>query len=1183
MRGSDRAIKAFQQVLYIDPGFSRANEVHLRLGLMFKVQSDYDSSLKHFQSALVDAGPSSFSKLEIQFHVAHLYELQNKHRCAREAYENLLKEADLPNHLRADIQRQLGWMYHTVDTLGEKSYRELTAVQYLQKSIEADPKSGQSLYLLGRCYSALGKVHDAFIAYRNSVDKCEGNADTWCSIGVLYQQQNQPIDALQAYICAVQYDKGHTAAWTNLGILYETCNQPRDALACYMNATRGNNKAVNPNLAPRIKFLQQQLANAPMPSAINKPRQLLSIEEAWNLPVTTDMSNRQQTGQNQSASQRPLAAGASGYQKYGSPYVATGSTGPPPPYPAAGNDAKRFKPDITADQQRPHFYLNQQQMQLLHYLQQNQANLTPQQQQQLTQLQQNYRVMQQHQMKIHQQQLQQQQQQQQQQQHQQQQQSAVPGPQVSPNLGQAPGYTPGGTMVRPSPSGHHSFTPQATNGVNRGYIPQRPQTPTTNFSQPTQAYSQPSSTGGYISQSQAYTNGVPTTSANYSYNNGYNNSNINEALPKDLSGITPETTVSDQELQELKELISQREFTTSLAEDLLNRLAQGEDVIDELTKAGDVGPEVALPNTTFSTTTTSPSTTSAPATVSTSVSLQPGIPHIKQEEPDVKPSTQGVISEAKPRLNMRLCDIKVEPTTEPVFSISMASTEIINGCKGQGSCARNSSMVTDRQVPPSLPEPPKVILNKEQLLPNTPSVLLDNKKLAFSPQLQEFCLQHPIAVVRGLASALKLDLGLFSTKTLVEANPEHSVEVRTQMKQEADENLDPTTEAKVWPCASHRSHTTIAKYAQYQASSFQESLKEEQDRIAAGAPKTDDSKKKKTPKTIKFGTNVDLSDEKKWRPQLQELMKLPAFARVVSAGNMLSHVGHPILGMNTVQLYMKVPGSRTPGHQENNNFCSININIGPGDCEWFGVPDAYWGVIANMCERNRTNYLHGSWWPDLQELYDENVPVYRFHQKPGDMVWVNSGCVHWVQAVGWCNNIAWNVGPLTARQYTLALERFEWNKLHSFKSIVPLVHLSWNLARNIKVSDPKLFETIKGCLMRSFRQVCLSLDFVKQCGLQTKFHGRTRTDASHYCGICEIEVFNVLFVKEQERRHVVHCIDCARRQAPRLEGFVVLEEYHLNDLCQVYDNFVLHSVQGQTLPGQVPTPPPSSCTPTPLT
>jgi len=52
--------------------------------------------------------------------------------------------------------------------------------------------------------------------------------------------------------------------------------------------------------------------------------------------------------------------------------------------------------------------------------------------------------------------------------------------------------------------------------------------------------------------------------------------------------------------------------------------------------------------------------------------------------------------------------------------------------------------------------------------------------------------------------------------------------------------------------------------------------------------------------------------------QLHELTKLPAFVRVVSAGNLLSHVGHTILGMNTVQLYMKVPGSRTPGEY---NLC----------------------------------------------------------------------------------------------------------------------------------------------------------------------------------------------------------------------------------------------------------------------
>jgi len=62
-----RAVKAFQQVLYVDPSFSRANEVHLRLGLIFKINSDLDASLKHLQLALIDSSPSTFSKLESEY------------------------------------------------------------------------------------------------------------------------------------------------------------------------------------------------------------------------------------------------------------------------------------------------------------------------------------------------------------------------------------------------------------------------------------------------------------------------------------------------------------------------------------------------------------------------------------------------------------------------------------------------------------------------------------------------------------------------------------------------------------------------------------------------------------------------------------------------------------------------------------------------------------------------------------------------------------------------------------------------------------------------------------------------------------------------------------------------------------------------------------------------------------
>ncbi|XP_048265444.1 histone demethylase UTY isoform X1 [Bombus terrestris] len=1189
------AVKAFQQVLWVEPGFPRACEVHLRLGLMLKVHADFDAALKHLTLALIDATtPASFSKLEIKFHIAHLYEVQGKYRLAKEHYEALLKEKTLPSHLKADICRQLGWMYHVVDctVLGiTRQQKQAIAIHCLQKSIEAEPKSGQSLYLLGRCLAASGKVHDAFIAYRNSVEKSEGNADTWCSIGVLYQQQNQPMDALQAYICAVQLDKSHSAAWTNLGILYESVSQPKDALACYVNASRGNNNTpnctgslaglggaksggntpMNPSLQQRINFLQSHLSQAPMPSVTTtKRRQLPSIEEAWNLPISAEMSSRQQQQQ-----QPPTGPG----YKYGAT-----PAGPPPPYPQAQGqnlNTKRFKPGeepiSPGSQQRPPpFYLTSQQLQMLQFLQQNHGSLTTQQQGLLVQLQQQYRCMQQHQQQIR---LQQQQ-----------------ATQRGLRPGQ-PGY----------PTTGYNHTQLGQPGVIKNYgIPQQPlqQGGTvalqTGFSDSSVGYNT-AATGN------SQTPGMPYKSAsdpNYPQrqltSNQYNQYQPNQFTAQGYTQISsttsnyPEGSAGNKDLgvtdQELQALLSQKDIATSLAEDLLKHF--GSEDLDVKEEAPSI-----INNGTLS---------SGPFSPSNLEENTDKIKEVKLEKVEDTPSTKLEAYEnsntktSTPAVDRVKCEVtsstnKIESVTriEPVlkleslcesqpeqeFSIDMDSKTIIETCKGQGlNGVQNCSILSDRSPPPTPPDPPSQRLTKEQLLPPTPSVYLENKKDAFSPQLQEFCLKHPIAVIRGLAAALKLDLGLFSTKTLVEANPDHGIEVRTQMQQTSDENWDHTQGRKVWGCISHRSHTTIAKYAQYQASSFQESLKEEKEKaqgIHTSNLSDSDSKdstgavrRKKnalgsanrtSSKMLRFGTNVDLSDERKWKPQLQELMKLPAFARVVSAGNMLSHVGHVILGMNTVQLYMKVPGSRTPGHQENNNFCSININIGPGDCEWFAVPDAYWGVICSLCERNNINYLHGSWWPSLEDLYDENIPMYRFLQRPGDLVWVNAGCVHWVQAVGWCNNIAWNVGPLTARQYQLAIERYEWNKLQSFKSIVPMVHLSWNLARNIKVSDPRLFELIKNCLLRTMKQCCLMLEFVRSKSVEIRFHGRGKNEASHYCGQCEIEVFNVLFIREQEKRHVVHCMDCARKQAPSLEGFVCLEEYRMRDLMDVYDGFTLHT------------------------
>lgn len=46
-------------------------------------------------------------------------------------------------------------------------------------------------------------------------------------------------------------------------------------------------------------------------------------------------------------------------------------------------------------------------------------------------------------------------------------------------------------------------------------------------------------------------------------------------------------------------------------------------------------------------------------------------------------------------------------------------------------------------------------------------------------------------------------------------------------------------------------------------------------------------------------------------------------------------------------------------------------------------------------------------------------------------------------------------------QYQLALERFEYNEVKKVKSIVPMIHVSWNVARTVKISDPDTYKMIK--------------------------------------------------------------------------------------------------------------------------
>uniref|UniRef100_A0A915PRS6 Cdc23 domain-containing protein n=1 Tax=Setaria digitata TaxID=48799 RepID=A0A915PRS6_9BILA len=211
--------------------------------------------ISHFTAALNDSRESTFlTKVELRFNIAHCYDIAGDLDRAAIEYRNILTDhsVQLTSSLQAQILRQLGWLcYREECPPAQRPQKIFEAENYLIQSKELEPNCGKTYYYLGRCYGELqDRAHDAFVYYsmfkfhilyfitRHSIDKSEADADTWCSIGVLYQQQSQPMDALQAFICAVQSDREHSAAWTDLGRLYEVNCQFSDALHCFKKALK---------------------------------------------------------------------------------------------------------------------------------------------------------------------------------------------------------------------------------------------------------------------------------------------------------------------------------------------------------------------------------------------------------------------------------------------------------------------------------------------------------------------------------------------------------------------------------------------------------------------------------------------------------------------------------------------------------------------------------------------------------------------------------------------------------------------------------------------------------------------------------------------------------------------------------------------------------------------------------
>ena len=106
----NEARAAFHQVLYVDPGFQRTKEVHMRLGIIARMSGDWETGRRHFLQVIIDPSVCSFTIAEIRFHVALLHDACGRLEEAAALYTALMEDTSLSEELRSHIYKQMEMM-----------------------------------------------------------------------------------------------------------------------------------------------------------------------------------------------------------------------------------------------------------------------------------------------------------------------------------------------------------------------------------------------------------------------------------------------------------------------------------------------------------------------------------------------------------------------------------------------------------------------------------------------------------------------------------------------------------------------------------------------------------------------------------------------------------------------------------------------------------------------------------------------------------------------------------------------------------------------------------------------------------------------------------------------------------------------------------------------------------------
>jgi tetratricopeptide (TPR) repeat protein len=215
----DGSIDEFQRALKLDP--SNIN-VHNSLGVCYGLIGDYEKAESEFRMAI------NLNSYEVM----PWYNLG----FTKMLVGNRNKALDLFLKAYTIDQGVFEVAFQTGRLLMELEQPE-SGKKYLEHATHLDPGSGAAFRYLGECYTSIGRVADAIVAYKTAIKQNPSDAASLSAMGCLFDKQGENLD-ISVMFCqeSVQLSPENGLFRHRLGQLYFKQNRLDDALREFKKA-----------------------------------------------------------------------------------------------------------------------------------------------------------------------------------------------------------------------------------------------------------------------------------------------------------------------------------------------------------------------------------------------------------------------------------------------------------------------------------------------------------------------------------------------------------------------------------------------------------------------------------------------------------------------------------------------------------------------------------------------------------------------------------------------------------------------------------------------------------------------------------------------------------------------------------------------------------------------------------